>query len=69
MKKYILRNGDYYLADLMYDYEERELKQFVIDRDYKKVYEVLDHAIEDKNLIYIEIGLELKVEEYETKDN
>jgi len=69
MKKYILRNGDYYLADLMYDYEERELKQFVIDRDYKKVYEVLDHAIEDKNLIYIETGLELKVEKYETKDN
>lgn len=69
MKKYILRCGEYYLSDLMYDYEERELKQFVIDKEYKKVYEVLDHAIEDKNLIYIEIGLELKVEEYETKDN
>ena len=38
MKKYILRKGDYYLADLMYDYEEGELKQFVIYRDYKKVY-------------------------------
>ena len=69
MKKYILRNGDYYLADLMYDYEESELKQFVIDKEYKKVYEVLDHAIEDKNLIYIETGLELMVEEYETKNN
>ena len=69
MKKYILRNGEYYLADLSYDYEQRELKNIVLDRDFKKIYEDFDYAEEDRKLIFIEIGLELKVEEYETKDN
>lgn len=68
MKKYILRCGDYYLCDLMYDCNKDELVNFSFDRKYKIYYDDIDSAFEDLKLIYIEIGIILKVEEYETED-
>ena len=70
MKKYILRNGDYYLSDLTWNCTEGYLENFAMDREYKKYYDDIDAALEDLKLIYIETGLMLKVEETnETKDN
>ena len=68
MKKYVLRCGEYYLADLMYDCNKGELVNFSFDRNYKIYYDDIDSAFEDLKLIYIEIGILLKVEEYETED-
>ena len=68
-KRYILRNGEYYLSDLTWNCTEGQLTNFAMDREYKKYYDDIDTALEDLKLIYIETGLMLKVEEYETKDN
>ena len=62
--KYVLRNYDLYLSDLSYDYNDRLLSSFVMDRKYKKIYFDLEYAEEDRKLLFIKTGLNLKVEEY-----
>lgn len=66
--KYVLRNYDLYLADLSYDYNDRVLTNLVMDRKYKKIYFDLEYAEEDRKLIFIETGLNLKVEEYKDEE-
>lgn len=59
MKYYILKKGDYYLADIMVD--DNQLVNFAVDRDYRKLYAEFDLAEEDRKLIYIETGLAFEV--------
>lgn len=66
--KYVLRNYDLYLADLSYDYNDRVLTNLVMNRKYKKIYFDLEYAEEDRKLIFIETGLNLKVEEYKDEE-
>lgn len=59
MKYYILKNGNYYLSDIMV--EDNILTNFTVDRDYKKLYFEFELAEEDRKLIYIETGLNFEV--------
>lgn len=63
--KYVLKIYEYYLADLSYDYEQRELKNIILDRDFKKIYKDFDYAEEDRKLIFIETGLNMEIKKYE----
>ena len=67
-KKYILKKGDYYLSEIAFDYEQRKLKYFVVDNDYRKLYDDFDLAEEDRKLIYIETGLSFEVKLFKKED-
>lgn len=70
MKYYILRSGDYYLED--YNIEEiftsdnifitEFLRDYTIGREYKKLFYDFEKAEEVRKLIFIETGLNLKIE-------
>ena len=60
MKYYILKKGDYYLADIMTE-NENTLLNFSVDKDYRKLYSEFELAEEDRKLIYIETGLSFEV--------
>ena len=60
MKYYILKKGDYYLADIMVN-EKGILVNYGVDRDYRKLYSDFELAEEDRKLIYIETGLNFEV--------
>lgn len=66
-KRYILKKGDYYLADIMVD--DNQLVNFAVDRDYRKLYAEFDLAEEDRKLIYIETGLAFEVKIFRKEEN
>lgn len=57
--RYVLKKGDYYLADIMVN--DNQLVNFTIDNDYRKLYDEFELAEEDRKLIFIETGLNLEV--------
>lgn len=59
--KYYLKCYDYYLADVTYDFEQRKISNFVLDINYKRIYDDYELAKEDKDLLYIETGLKLEI--------
>lgn len=65
--KYVLKKGDYYLADIMVN--EGKLVNFVIDSDYRKLYDDFELAEEDRKLIFIETGLDLVVKKFKEKED
>lgn len=65
-KRYILKNGDYYLSDIMTDGEK--LVNFTIDSDYRKLYDDFELAEDDRKLIFIETGLNLQVKLFKEEE-
>ena len=66
-KRYILKKGDYYLADIMVD-EKGILTNYTVDRDYRKLYADFELAEEDRKLIYIETGLAFEVKLFKKEE-
>ena len=69
--KYYLRSYVYKLADVNVAHsldEELILVDFKISLDEVKTFDDFEEAEEIRKLIFIETGLELKVEEYETEN-
>lgn len=66
-KRYILKNGDYYLSDIMIN-EKNELVNFTVDRDYRKLYADFELAEYDRKLIFIETGLNLQVKLFKEEE-
>lgn len=65
--KYVLKKGDYYLADIMVN--EDKLVNFAIDSDYRKLYDDFELAEEDRKLIFIETGLDLVIKKFKEKED
>lgn len=59
--KYYLKCYDYYLADVTYDFNLRKISNFVLDIEYKKIYNDYDLVKEDRDLLYIETGLKMEI--------
>lgn len=62
MKYYILKDGDYYLSDIMV--ENGKLTNFTVDKDYRKLYSDFELAEDDRKLIFIETGLNLEIKRF-----
>lgn len=57
-KRYVLKNGDFYLCDVEVLLEdEARLEHFEVDRDFRKLFDDFDIAEEIRKIIYIETGL------------
>ena len=65
--KYVLKKGDYYLADIMVN--EGKLVNFAIDSDYRKLYDDFELAEDDRKLIFIETGLDLVIKKFKEKED
>ena len=65
-KRYILKKGDYYLSDIMT--ENNQLINFTVDKDYRRLYDDLELAEEDRKLIYIETGLAFEVKLFKKEE-
>ena len=66
MKYYVLRTVDYYLSDIEKD-SELNLINFTLDKNLRKLYSDYDSAYNDYVLLYIEIGIVLRIEEFGLK--
>lgn len=72
MKMYILKYGDYYLEDYeveeVYDTDIRifkwYLKEFKVNKEFKKLFYDFDLAEDIRKLIYIETGLNLEIKRF-----
>lgn len=65
-KRYVLKVGNYYLSEIMI--LDEKLIRFLIDDDYRKLYDDFEQAEEDRKLIYIETGLNLEVKLFKRED-
>jgi hypothetical protein len=71
-RKYILKKGDLYLAEITKIYDEvnsqNKLINFIVDNDYLKLYDDFELAEDDRKLIYIETGLSFEVKLFKKEE-
>ena len=65
-KYYVLKSGDFYLVELLYNSDllsdkENKINHFEMDKDYKHIFYDFEEAEEIRKEIYIETGLSLEV--------
>ena len=60
MKYYVLKSGDFYLADILYNYDNK-IEKFNLEREYKHIFRDFEFAEEIRKEIYIETGLNFEV--------
>lgn len=64
--KYVLKKAEYYVADITVN--EGKLVNFVIDTDYRKLYDNFDLAEEDRKLIFIELGIDFTIKKFKEEE-
>lgn len=68
-KMYVLKKGDYYLADIEVTLDDRpELLHFEVDKEFQKLFSDFDIAEEIRKIIFIETGLNFTVKLFKRED-
>lgn len=65
-KYYVLKSGDFYLVDILYNSDllsdkEKKINHFEMDKEYKHIFYDFEEAEEIRKEIYIETGLNLEI--------
>lgn len=68
-KRYILKKGDYYLADVDIILDDKAyLNHFEVDKELMKLYDDFDIAEEIRKVIFIETGLAFEVKLFKKEE-